>query len=109
MSTPFSPAVCSHCDEASHVSAWSGVLAMLAAEGVMLVGVVVAIVSGSLYGLLAIPLGLVAMMGLLGWIFPLIPARREVRDTRRRVVWLTGIVVLLGAIAAVVAILVMPG
>jgi hypothetical protein len=109
MSTPFAPAVCSHCDKASHVSAWSGLLAMLAAEGVMLLGIVVAIVSDSLYGLLAIPLGLVAMMGLLGWIFPLVPARREVRDIRRTVVWLTGILVLLAAIAAVLAILVMRG
>jgi hypothetical protein len=104
MATPFSPAICGNCDKASYVSTWSGVLAMLVAEAVMLVGIVAAILSGSLYGLLAIPLGVVVMMVLLAWIFPLVPARQEVRDTRRSIVRRTGVLVVLVAIASATAI-----
>ncbi|WP_334178383.1 hypothetical protein [Pseudoxanthomonas sp.] len=99
--TPFWPAICRRCDKASHVSVWSGVLATVATEVLLLVGMVVVILYGGAYGLLVSSVGVIALFVLLARLFPLVPARYEVREVRRRTVRhttiLAGVVVLVSA------------
>jgi hypothetical protein len=96
MSTPFSPAICNKCDEASFVSGWSSTIAAAAAEILLWGSIVLAFLMRSFYGLLALPVGIAAVTLLLGQFFPLIPANDSIRVTRRRVIRHTWLVVGVG-------------
>lgn len=99
--TPFWPAICRRCDKASYVSGWSRALATVATELLLLVGMVVAVLYGGVYGLLLSSVFIVATFALLAWPYPLIPARNNVREVRRRTIRhtaiLAGILVLVSA------------
>ena len=96
--TPFSPAICPACGKASLVSAWRSFAAALAAEVLFWGSLVLAILLGSVYGLLALPLGLLVVSFLLARLFPLIPADDRLLETRRKVVRRAWGVVLVGVL-----------
>jgi len=100
--TPFSPAVCNECKGVSYVSGWSGAIAAIGIELLFWGSIVFSFVVGSLYGLLALPLGIVALTLGLGQFFPLIPGDEKIRAIRRKAIrhtWLVigaGVAILLG-------------
>jgi hypothetical protein len=94
--TPFSPAVCGVCKGVSYVSGWSGAIAAIGTEVVFWGSIVLSFVVGSFYGLLALPLGVVALTLWLGQCFPLIPGDDTIREIRRKTIRHTWLVVGVG-------------
>ena len=97
-STPFSPVTCSNCKAVSFVSGWSRSIAAIGTELLLWCTLVLVVLSGSLYALLALPAGLVVLTLMLGQAFPLIPGDAFMRSTRtkvvRRVWWVASVAAL---------------
>lgn len=98
-SSPLFPAQCRECGGESTSSGWSRTFAALIGEVLLWGSIIFALVIGSFYGLLLLPLGLVALGVALNKSFPLVPIDEGLTKARRRAISSFGV-----AIVAAVAL-----
>jgi hypothetical protein len=85
-SSPFKPVICRACGNASYAAGPCSAISMITMQLLFLGSLFLAVLLGSVYWLLAFPMGLIAMTFTLGRIFPLVAAGASVREIRRKAV-----------------------
>jgi hypothetical protein len=100
-SSPFFPARCSACGGESAASGWSRAVAAIGGEILLWGSIILSLCIGSPLGLLALPLGLLAMTVAVNWAFPLV-AIGDLSAARKRATTHIGIAVLAAVAIAVV-------
>ena len=98
--TPWFPARCKICGGESMASGWGRAVAALGAEVLMWGSIVFAVAVRSVYGLLLLPLGGLALSAFVNRLFPLVAIDSSWVKARRRTAWGFGI-----AIAVVLVLL----
>ena len=95
--TPWFPARCGVCGGESMASGWGRSIAALGAEGLMWASIVFALVMGSVYGLLLLPIGMLGLSALVNRLFPLVAIDAGWTRARRRAAWGFGIAIAVAA------------
>ena len=78
------PARCQACGGESASSGWSRTIAAFAGEALVWGSIILALLIGSLYGLLLLPLGMIALAVALNRAFPLVSIDEGLTKARRR-------------------------
>jgi hypothetical protein len=83
-SSPLFPATCAACLGESVASGWGRAIVAVGGEVLIWGSLLLALALGSLYGLLLLPIGLIALTVMVGELFPLVAIDAGLTKTRRR-------------------------
>lgn len=84
--TPVFPARCALCGGESTASGWSRTITAIGGEALLWGSIIFALTIGSLYGLLALPFGMIVLATAVNRSFPLIAIDAGLAKARRRAI-----------------------
>src|SRR5689334_21310312 len=90
-SSPFFPARCRECGGESAISGWGRTVTAIGGQVLLWGSIIFAFVVGSPFGILALPLGFIAMTAAANRAFPLVAIDQGLTVARKRAVKLFGV------------------